>query len=44
MASSSNIGFELGRIISINVDFDGFIVNSLLRQSHTSDLIYQEHC
>ena len=29
MTSSSNFGFELGRI-SINVDFDGFIVNSLL--------------
>ena len=29
MTSSSNFGFELGRI-SINVDFEGFIVNSLL--------------
>ena len=29
MTSYSNFGFELGRI-SINVDFDGFIVNSLL--------------
>ena len=33
MTSSSDFGFEVGRI-SINEDFDGFIVNSLLSHQH----------